>query len=153
MISLVCRVRWRLWGAPTCRQDAQAWSACIARGWAWLWAARESQPVVCWENEGVLCPSIRKVPTSPQHPTHAQAASQPHSKTRTCWGHTHSQTSWQKRPHSWNCWCILNRPQVQGSCIRLLKAIILSSGAAQPSDVPRPPLQRGRDWLRTHSWR
>lgn len=84
---------------------------------------KESEPVVCWENEGVLCPSIGKAPTSPLHPTHAQAASQPHSKTRTCWGHTHSQTGWQKRPHSWSCWYILSHPSPStGSHTLLLKA-------------------------------
>lgn len=34
LISLVCVVRWRLWGAPNCRQDVQEWSAWVA-----LWLA------------------------------------------------------------------------------------------------------------------
>ena len=110
---------------------------------------KESEPVVCWEDEGVLCPSIGKAPTSLLHPTHAQAASQPHSKTRTCWGHTHSQTGWQKRPHSRSCWYILSRPQVQGSHAPLLKAI-LSFVTAWSSDVPRPALQRGSGQFGAH---
>lgn len=39
-----------------------------------------------------------------------------------------------------------------GVLLQLLKAI-LSSGTARPSDVPRPTLQRGSDWLRTHTLR
>lgn len=140
----MCCVGWGLWGAGL---------ECLASLVAGHdYGQKESEPRVCWEVEGVLCPSIGKAPTSPLHPTHAQAASRPHSKTRTCWGHTHSQTGWQKRPHSWSCWYILSHPQAQGSHTPLLKAI-LSLVTAWPSDVPRSTLQRGSGGFRAYGLR
>lgn len=44
-------------------------------GWAWPWAVRESETGLLGGVKGRLCPITGKLPTSPLHPAHMQAAS------------------------------------------------------------------------------
>ena len=107
-------VLWGGGGGVYLPQTGCAQVRCLALGAGHSgWTVKESETMLHGERSpgrggGGLCPILEKVPTSPLHPVScrqaAAHATTRHTLSRTCWGHTHSQTGWWKHPHSGRHW-------------------------------------------------